>query len=222
MRSKYFSLLILLICSIDVTTAQQQAHIPWPSLADSPWPVLRGDMQGTGRSKYIGPRSADYIIRRDMPLGITFGPVIGYGDILFTGTAAFNTNPFNFFYSLEDKLDIRWEFKTLTAWPNNSGPTLAFDSTIYFGSANGNTYALDYAGNLKWERDDIGLRGHPFISISKNGTLYLPLENRLVLLDKNGNTLKDTIFQKFNPHPFLFSIGGDTVYYINERDELRG
>src|SRR3990170_325545 len=30
-----------------------QEDIPWPSLADSPWPMYRGDPQNTGRSKFI-------------------------------------------------------------------------------------------------------------------------------------------------------------------------
>ena len=100
--------LIISILSLNFTNAQQQVHIPWPSLADSPWPVMRGDMQGTGRSRYIGPRNADYILRKDMPLGITFGPVIGYDNVLFTGTAAYNTDQFNFFYSLDEKLSNIW------------------------------------------------------------------------------------------------------------------
>jgi hypothetical protein len=72
--------------------SQQQVDIPWPSLADSPWPTTRGDAQATGRSKYIGPRNANYVVKKDMPLGICFGPVIGYDDILFTGSASFNTD----------------------------------------------------------------------------------------------------------------------------------
>ncbi|MBC7186636.1 MAG: PQQ-like beta-propeller repeat protein [Calditrichaeota bacterium] len=33
-----------------------QQDIPWPSLANSPWPVMWGDMQCTARGKYPGPR----------------------------------------------------------------------------------------------------------------------------------------------------------------------
>lgn len=57
---------------IGLGLAQQQEHIEWPSLADSPWPVLNGDMQGTGRSEYVGPISSYPHIRwmADLPLGI--------------------------------------------------------------------------------------------------------------------------------------------------------
>lgn len=210
---------ISLLCLFtSVLFCQQQVKIPWPSLADSPWPVIRGDMQGTGRSIYIGPRSANYVIRKDMPLGISFGPVIGYDNILFTGSASLNTGPFNFFYSLDANLNSIWEFMTETAWPNNNGPTLGDDSTVYFASNGGGIYAIYYSGNLKWKKEGITLAGNPLISIAKNGNLYLSERNRLIILDDNGDTIKDTTISNFATRTFLFSVGGDTIYFINYDD----
>ncbi|MBE0571976.1 MAG: T9SS type A sorting domain-containing protein [Ignavibacteriaceae bacterium] len=175
-------------------------------------------MQGTGRSTYIGPRNANYVIRKDMPLGVSFGPVIGYDDILFTGSASLNTDPFNRFYSLNFNLDTIWTFITPSAWPNNNGSTLGADSTIYFASNGGGIYAIDYSGNLKWKKEGITLGGYPFIAIAKNGNLYLSERNRLLILDKNGNTIKDSTVINFATREFLFSVGGDTIYFINYDD----
>lgn len=62
MKKQLFCFLILFILSTNLLIhGQQQVKIPWPSLADSPWPILRGDMQGTGRSEYIGPRTNNVI-----------------------------------------------------------------------------------------------------------------------------------------------------------------
>ena len=77
---------ILIKILITPSFAQQQKHIPWPSLADSPWPFIRGDMQATGRSQFVGPSTNNILWRKDMPLGISVGPVIGYGDVLYAGT----------------------------------------------------------------------------------------------------------------------------------------
>ena len=33
-----------------------QEYTPWPSLADSPWPMYRGNPHNTGRSEYVGPK----------------------------------------------------------------------------------------------------------------------------------------------------------------------
>ncbi|RJP58374.1 MAG: hypothetical protein C4543_08415, partial [Ignavibacteriales bacterium] len=62
--------------------SQTQERIEWPSLADSPWPVLRGDAQGTGRSEYVGPKTPNIVWTADMPYGIIYGPTIGYNDML--------------------------------------------------------------------------------------------------------------------------------------------
>ena len=37
-------------------TPSPQEHIPWPSLADSPWTMFHHDPQSTGRSQYVGPQ----------------------------------------------------------------------------------------------------------------------------------------------------------------------
>ena len=74
---------------ISLTIAQTQETIEWPSLADSPWPTYRGDAQATGRSQYVGPTTPKVLWEADLPLGILWGPTIGYHDKLFFGTHAF-------------------------------------------------------------------------------------------------------------------------------------
>ncbi|MBK7632621.1 MAG: PQQ-like beta-propeller repeat protein [Ignavibacteriales bacterium] len=130
--------------------SQQQVKIPWPSLADSPWPTLRGDMQGTGRSEYVGPRTNNVIWKKDMPLGVVYGPVIGYNDNLYMGERALSLDTVNYFYSLDKNGNENWIFETETSYANNVGPLLGSDSTIYFGSRNSNLYAIEFDGQNKW------------------------------------------------------------------------
>ncbi|MDZ7766439.1 MAG: hypothetical protein U5K00_18780 [Melioribacteraceae bacterium] len=56
-------LTVILFLSLP-TFSQTQKRIPWPSLADGPWPVARGDVQGTGRSEYIGPDNPQIILEQ--------------------------------------------------------------------------------------------------------------------------------------------------------------
>ena len=93
-------LFLLILIFFSFIKAQQQQHIPWPSLADSPWPVLRGDMQATGRSKFVGPSTNNFIWRKDMPLGILYGPLLGYNDILYMGERALSPGSVNYFYAV--------------------------------------------------------------------------------------------------------------------------
>ncbi len=54
-----------------------QEDIPWPSLADSPWPMNHGDPQSTGRSKFPGPISGTVIKEVEagnLEAGVSIGP----------------------------------------------------------------------------------------------------------------------------------------------------
>ena len=93
--------------------AQKQVKVDWPSLANSPWPVLRGDMQGTGRSEYIGPRSYNVKWVKNEPRGVLLGPVIGYDENLYFGEMAVNfTDTYNLFYALDKNGKVLWTFKS--------------------------------------------------------------------------------------------------------------
>lgn len=48
-------ILIIFSLIIGISNAQQQVDIPWQTLADSPWPMIKHDPQLTGRSPYKGP-----------------------------------------------------------------------------------------------------------------------------------------------------------------------
>ena len=135
---------------------QQQVKVPWPSLANSPWPTLRGDMQGTGRSEYIGPRTNNVIWKKDMPLGVICGPVIGYDDNLYMGSRSVTSHvDSNYFYAVDRNGNDLWTFTTETLYPNNVGPLVGSDSTIFFGSRNSKFYSLDFYGSEKWNRTDL-------------------------------------------------------------------
>ena len=59
----FANLLLLTACEDEVIQSPPkppgyQEDIPWPSLADSPWPMNHHDPQSSGRSKFIGPSQA--------------------------------------------------------------------------------------------------------------------------------------------------------------------
>lgn len=212
---KIYLILLSVVLFVPCIKAQQQQHIPWPSLADSPWPFIRGDMQATGRSKYIGPSTSTVIWRKDMPLGIIHGPVIAYNEILYTGTNSVFSGGINFFYAIDRNGQGIWTFETETYLPNNVVPIVANDSTIYFGSANRSIYALYPDGELKWRQQNI-LWGWPhcYITLSKNGDLYVPSEDTLLIIDPIGVVKERRTINGLKGRAFIFSTGGDTVFYF--------
>jgi hypothetical protein len=205
-----------------IVYGQQQVKIPWPSLADSPWPVLRGDMQGTGRSEFIGPRTNNVHWRKDMPLGIFHGPVIGYNDDLFVGSRAytgFSGDTTNYFYSLDKNGDNLWTFLTDNLTANVAGPTVAVDGTVYFSSIAGGLYAINPDGTLKWNNKRFTYTYYTrFVPLAKNNNIYLPFSNYLFILEpQNGNIIDSFYTPYISSTEVVFSVGGDTVYYFSGR-----
>lgn len=207
--------ILLTLVYIAFCNAQQQQHIPWPSLADSPWPFIRGDMQATGRSKYVGPSTNNVIWRKDMPLGIFYGPVIGYNDILYTGTSSVYSGGINFFYAIDKEGQNLWTFETESYFANNIVPIIASDSTIYFGSRNRSIYALKPNGELKWQIKNIVWGWvHGYMTIAKNGDLYVPSGDTLVIIDPGGIVKEKRTIEGLKGRSFIFSTGGDTIFYF--------
>jgi hypothetical protein len=214
--------IFLLLLFTSVLFCQQQVKIPWPSLADSPWPVSRGDMQGTGRSEYIGPSTNNVIWRKDMPLGIFHGPVIGYNNNIFVGSRSYTGfvgDSTNCFYALDKNGVSIWTYVTDDARANVAGPTIANDGTIYFSSIGKGLYALNPDGTLKWNNEKFTYTYWTrYISLDKNGNIYLPLIDTLYVVEPfNGNIINSIYTPYIANTEVVFSTGGDTLYYFSGR-----
>jgi hypothetical protein len=221
---KTFKIILLVLLFSFYSTelySQQQVKILWPSLADSPWPTLRGDMQGTGRSEYIGPRTNNVIWKKDMPLGVIYGPLIGYDNNLYMGERALSLNTVNYFYSLDKNGNDNWIFETETNFANNVGPLLGNDSTIYFGSRNSNIYSLDFYGNKKWNISGFSIGVLNFtLSIDRTGNLYVPAHDTIFVISPNGNPVRKIPWDGIYLRGIVFSPLGDTMYFKDEMKQV--
>jgi hypothetical protein len=219
MKKQLFCFLILFFLSTNILIhSQQQVKIPWPTLANSPWPTLRGDMQGTGRSEYIGPRTNNVIWKKDMPLGVIYGPLIGYDDNLYMGSRSLTSQiGVNYFYSVHKNGDDFWTFTTETYYPNNVGPILGNDSTIFFGSRNSKIYALDFFGNEKWNVTGLPIGVQNFtISRDKFGNFYIPITDTIVVISSDGSAIRKIPWPGIYLRGIMFSPSGDTMYFKDE------
>lgn len=141
-------ILIIISLIIGISNAQQQVDIPWPTLADSPWPMIKHDPQFTGRSLYKGPQSASVAWTVDMPYGIFSGPVIGADKNLYFGSYYYLAD---FFYSFNQNGQVNWNYETGGNRAAESGILIDSSNTIYFGSRDGYLYAINQDGSLKWK-----------------------------------------------------------------------
>lgn len=72
-------------------------------------------------------------------------------------------------FSLSADGDIRW-FHPFS-WFSHSSPAIGVDGTIYVGSGDGNLYAFDPNGSVKWRREISTYDNSP--SIGSDGTVYI-------------------------------------------------
>lgn len=208
MKSQIIALFLFLQL---LTFGQTQVKIDWPSLAHSPWPVIRGDMQGTGRSEFIGPRTYKVKWKKDISMGVMFGPLIGYDDLLFMGARGYNNDTFNYFYAINKNSEDLWTFHSSDPSANCWGTVLTNDSSVYFSSASRRFYALNKNGYLKWSLNT--WTGSWIESyLDKAGNIYLPGNDTLRVISPSG-IMRKIFFPKIS-HSLSFSVGGDTIFAI--------
>jgi len=184
-----------------------QEDIPWPSLADTPWPMHHGDPQGTGRSKNLGPTTglAAYTIasgesQTGMTIGLDF-------TIYYTADGKVIASDYNG--------DKKWELKI--AGELDTTPLLSSDSTLYIaGGAMRNILALRLDGSIRWEYTSQYDIWNSTLGIDKNSNLYFIDNNRnLTALSQDGVLLwqiNDSRFLGNSSTVLAFSPDGDIIY----------
>jgi outer membrane protein assembly factor BamB len=228
MRTKmtlYFLLIIsLYVLYVQDVYCQAQGEIPWPTLMDSPWPMIKHDPQATGRSPYVGPKTANIIWTMDLEYGVYSGPIIDLENNLYVGTNTWLPHDTtNYFYSIYSKGSLRWTLYTGEAFSTNSGFLIGSDSTIYIGSQGGYIYAVDFEGNLKWKQDyGINIFSH-VMNIDKDSTIYFTsADEYLYSIYKNNGEIRWKIKYDggFGASSPIFSPEGETIYVAGHDNYL--
>lgn len=183
---------------------------------DSPWSMIKHDLQGTGRSPYVGPKTANIIWTMDLEYGVFSGPVIDLDGNLYVGTNTWlPQDTTNYFYSVYADGMIRWTFFTGETFSPNSGFLIGIDSTIYFASQGGFVYAVDTDGILNWKHDyGMNIFSH-VINIDKDSSIYFTsADEYLYSIYKHDGEIRwkkkyDGGFGASSP---IFSPDGETIY----------
>jgi outer membrane protein assembly factor BamB len=150
-----------------IPSQMPQADIPWPSLANSPWPMYLHDPQHTGRSPYRGPQEGKVEWRFQTGNSVYSSPTISPD-----GTVYFGSHD-GFFYAVNPDGTLKWKFQTEVRFIESTA-LISSDGTIYFPASDGVTskfYALHPNGALRWRAETSG--GEWTLVISKDGeTIY--------------------------------------------------
>ena len=217
MKYKYIVLIALLVIGFsncqkstepignDKPPPGYQEDVPWPSLADSPWPMNHHDPQSTGRSKALGPTLGviDWSIEPyDLETGISIGLD---STVYFVYGKLFAIAPDG---TEEWTLDLsRFAFSVST-------PIIASDGTIYT-TAQSKLIAISPDKTIKWEYIANSYIGW-MVNIGIDGILYiLDRNSTLYAISPSGELIwqySDTRFIVNDYSGISFSPDGNTLY----------
>ncbi len=205
-----------------IPSTMPQQHIPWPSLADSPWPMYRHDPQGTGRSQYPGPQLGQLKWKMPAP-GVPSGngftsSAIGPDGTIYIPSSYESHEGFGQvwnFYAINPNGTIKWTwFGTIKwAWFDSlnmqiSGeiersPLITADGTIILcakGGPESYVYAINPNGTLKWKYYVNRQPSDPNIGL--DGTIYFCTVNGLYALTPDGQLKWElNTTNEFGPSP---------------------
>ena len=212
----YLSLLFLLLTTCDLFDSSEpkpvppgyQYDIPWPSLADSPWPMNHGDPQSTGRSKYSGPQIGNLILR--IPANqIETGIAIGKDSAIYYASSS----P-GYLYSVGYNGNENW--KILIGNTIQSTPMIDSRGIIYVSSGLNKVLAVNPSGDVKWEyicndfivslSFNIGIDGNIFF-VDQSSTLNVIDSSGLLQWQLNDPRILTT-----SDNAPVFSPDGNTLY----------
>ncbi|MEJ2102970.1 MAG: PQQ-binding-like beta-propeller repeat protein [Ignavibacteriaceae bacterium] len=204
--------IILFILVSGIICAQQQIDIPWPTLSNSDWPMIKRDPQFTGRSPYKGPQTPNVVWIKNMPNGIFSGPVIGEeGNLYFGSYYVFGDD----FYSYRPDGNQIWTFGTGSGRATQSGILIDSSGTIYFGSRDSCLYALNSGGILKWKYKTSGAITQEVIpNIDLGCNIYITnINGELYCIKVNGTLNWQMTYESgFGGKSPVFSPDGNTIY----------
>lgn len=219
---KYFSFLLILILtalscsekSVNPTENQRptgyQEDIPWPSLADSPWPMNHHDPQNTGRSDFMGPSSGviDWLLDANY---IQSGISIGLNKAIYLDKD-------NKLTSVNYSGLINWQY-SLNGFILSTA-LIDKDNRIYFCAANMLYSLID--DSLNWSYEAAG-NTENMMTIGIDGIIYiLDRTSKLYAINSSGKLLWDYSDQDFNISMggMAFSPDGKTLYITGKTSDI--
>lgn len=180
-------------------------------LADTPWPMFRGNLLHTGLSNFSGTTVNTVKWKFKTNDNINSSPVIGADGTIYVGsddTRLYAITP----YGVK-----KWKYKTGSRVI--STPAISSDGTIYVGSYDNKVYAINPDGTLKWKSKTNG-RVESSPAIGSDGTIYVGSNDGYVYAFNQDGTKK----WKFNTNAgSIFSspaVGTDGTIYVGSRNGI--
>jgi hypothetical protein len=215
---KFFILLILtflITTSCDLTDPKKdkpksegyQEDIPWPSLADSPWPMNHHDPQNTGRSNSFGPVFGKIDWMKDSLFHYNRGIAIDSDSTIYIASS-------QYLYAYRINGILKW--KTFISNGESGSTPLVTKDFIFVHYIYGGLYAINKKGEIAWRNSVI--KEISELSITKDGSiLFVDADGNLNSYDKNGTHLWSFSNSIIKPKSFISISPDSKTLYLNGR-----
>jgi len=194
-----------------------QQDIPWPSLADSPWPITHGDAQCSGRSNFRGAREGTVVwtFSEENFIFEESGIVIGEDGTIYFTAEIIRPQMRHYLYALNADGSLKWRQKLNDTDAYSPTPIIGKGDIIYVIRQDGRYYAFDHDGNLKWKLDTPTSNFTFSAGLGLDGTFYYA--NLKLYALKDDGILKWSYYKASEYYiPSTYSIAmspdGSTLY----------
>jgi len=197
-----------------------QEDIPWPSLADSPWPIYRGDPQNTGRSMLTGP-SGNVNWKIDSLFLFSGISLDSDGNLYFVAMSRKNWegtgSGYQGLFCYTSSGSFKWVFPLNHIEKNYHCTPIILEDGNIISSGIDNIFCIDKFGNPKWILEGLAT-WQSSVSVGSEGNIYFISffpDNSLYAVSKNGDILwtdNQNIFSQATDI-LVHSPDGKTLYY---------
>ncbi len=165
MKKMAFALLIAMIILGSGFLATVSENVSAAGVADSPWPMFRGNVEHTGLSQHDTSNNLGELLwRYRTNYRVYSSPAIGTDGTIYVGSEDY------FLYAVNSEGKLKWRFRAGDMI--DSSPAIGTDGTIYVGSDDHYLYALNPDGTRRWRFTTFGvIRSSP--AIGTDGTIYV-------------------------------------------------
>ena len=192
-----------------------QENIPWPSLAESPWPIKTGSAQGTLRSTSRGGHGLSKTVKI-LPGKNISALTVGPDSTLYYIAMEMGSRDSSGLVALSPEGNLKWIYPIKSSFINPVSPVVRNDGVIYISSIPlKKLWAIKPDGNLLWQIDDIQPAEN--LNVDKEGNLYfITFDGIFYSVSKDGKinwTISDPLIAPY--FGLDFSPDGKKLIFIS-------
>ncbi len=193
-----------------------QEDIPWPSLADSPWPMNHHDPQSTGRNNETGPITGNILWEYNSDREFRSGIVISQDLYIFI-TSSSDSGSVLLKFSMDGIIVSERLIPADFPFKNFCTPLITNSGKIICSNGRESIYCFNSDLTIDWVFKSDELTYNESISVDKEGNLYFTKTfYGMQVLSPEGILLGEITDNRINLYPntssISFSPDGNTAY----------